>query len=260
MQTRPTISSTTTATTPRPRTDMETRRNSRGDVLEPREFDPRSYDERQIDPAVPRVVEVPDTIDGRIDVFLNRWQWRGPRDVVRQELVELIESAKMTPPRQKPGRSKQDYGTPPEFLAAVKARLGIAEFAIDLAANEANACASVFYTEDMNALVQAWNCWAGWCWLNPPFAQINPWVKKAYRESRKGARIAMLVPAGVGANWWKQWVHAKACVLLLNGRITFVGETMPYPKDCALLLYGPEVVAQYEIWTWPKQLRKSAAA
>ena len=47
----------------------------------------------------------------------------------------------------------------------------------------------------------------------------------------------MLVPAGVGSNWWKAWVHHKAYVFLLNGRITFVGQPTCYPKDCCLLYY-----------------------
>lgn len=74
---------------------METRRNGNGDLLGPKVYDPRSYDERQIDGVVPdRVVETPDTLEGRVEVFLNRWHWRGPRDVVRKELNELIEGAK----------------------------------------------------------------------------------------------------------------------------------------------------------------------
>jgi hypothetical protein len=59
------------------------------------------------------------------------------------------------------------------------------------------------------------------------------------------------VTAGVGSNWWRDHVHDKARVLLLNGRITFVGETHGYPKDCCLLLYGPSVEPGYEVWSWP---------
>ena len=37
-----------------------------------------------------RDIEIPDTLDRRIEVFLNRWQWRGSRDVVQRELYQLI--------------------------------------------------------------------------------------------------------------------------------------------------------------------------
>jgi phage N-6-adenine-methyltransferase len=163
------------------------------------------------------------------------------------------------PPIQKPGRSRQDYGTPEDFLSAVKGRLGIAEFSVDLAASESNAVADEFFDEKSDGLAQEWPKY-GVCFLNPPFARIEPWVKKAYRESRRGVRVAVLVPAGVGSNWWAKWVHGKACVLLLNGRITFVGETAPYPKDCVLLLYGPDIAPGYDVWQWAVKGEKREAA
>lgn len=165
-----------------------------------------------------------------------------------------------TMPGQKPGRSKQTYCTPPAFLSAVKRRFGIAEFAIDLAADADNAVAPLFYTEAENALVQPWRTKSReLAWLNPPFADLAQWVEKAWNESRTAARVAMLVPAGVGSNWWRDWVDHKAFVLLLNGRITFVGETMPYPKDCCLLIYGPDVAAGYEVWAWAAKKHEAAA-
>lgn len=162
-------------------------------------------------------------------------------------------------PKQKPGRSKQDYQTPSAFLAAVKHRLSIVTFDIDLAASGQNTAARRYYSEAQNALVQPWKVGLGWNWLNPPFANIGPWAERAWLQSQEGAQTAMLVPAGVGANWFRDFVHGKAQVLLLNGRITFVGETMPYPKDCCLLLYGPHVTPVYTVWTWPKQIAQVAA-
>lgn len=162
-------------------------------------------------------------------------------------------------PRQQPGRSKQDVRTPKVFLDAVKCRLGIDAFTVDLAASASNTVAKQFYSERSNALVQPWAL-GGWNWLNPPFAKIDPWVQKAYDESRLGACTAMLLPAGVGANWWRDWVHRKARVLLLNGRITFVGHATCYPKDCVLLLYAPDIVPAYESWTWPNETKRAAAA
>lgn len=158
-------------------------------------------------------------------------------------------------PRQQPGTSKQDVRTPKVFLAAVKHRLGIDRFIVDLAASKSNTVAKKFYSERSNALVQPW-VFDGWNWLNPPFCDLKPWVQKAYEESGLGAHTAMLVPAGVGSNWWRDWVHSKARVLLLNGRITFVGHKQPYPKDCALLLYEPNVVPAYECWTWMNESQR----
>lgn len=164
-----------------------------------------------------------------------------------------------TMPTQKPGRSKQDYGTPLEFIAAVEERLQDV-FVFDLAASRDNNIVYAYFTEKDDALAQDWHkasLWRGWLWLNPPYANIAPWVKKCWEESQKGAYIACLVPASVGANWWKDWVQHKAYVNYLNGRITFVGETTPYPKDCALLLYTPWGMSGGEVWTWNPSARKS---
>jgi phage N-6-adenine-methyltransferase len=155
-------------------------------------------------------------------------------------------------PAQKPGRSKQDYGTPPEFLEAVKSRLKIEEFAIDLAASKANAVSSLFLSEEDNSFSFDWHTLtgSGWAWLNPPFSNISLWAEKAALEAYKGAQIAMLVPASVGSNWWLDWVEPFAYTAFLNGRLTFVGCKDPYPKDCALLLYHPWGFTGFEVWNW----------
>ena len=153
-------------------------------------------------------------------------------------------------PLQKPGRSKQDYQTPPEFLAAVKQLLGINEFAVDLAASATNTAAAKFYDESISSLSQVWRTAVGqWAWLNPPYGDLKVWVRAAW-GARHDANIAMLVPAGVGSNWWRDYVHQKALVYLLNGRITFVGQPTCYPKDCCLLLYGRAILPRYEVWDW----------
>jgi phage N-6-adenine-methyltransferase len=160
----------------------------------------------------------------------------------------------VTEPQQKPGRSRQDYSTPPEFLEAVRKRLNIEDFDCDLAASFENAVTPRHYTRHEDALVQPWTIGRGWNWLNPPFSGIGPWVKKAWGQSTLfGVSTAVLIPAAVGSNWWREWVHQKAVVLFLNPRLTFVGCKDPYPKDCALLLYSPApyyAAKQYEVWTW----------
>lgn len=155
-------------------------------------------------------------------------------------------------PAQKPGKSRQDYGTPPDFLHAVRHRLGIDRFSIDLAATKANAVCPIYYSlEEGNDSLSPQCPWTGngWAWLNPPFAKIGPWVEKATMEARLGAHVAVLVPASF-AGWWFKWVEPYAYVNFLGNRITFVGETTAYPKDCALLLYTPWAMTGNEVWRW----------
>lgn len=155
----------------------------------------------------------------------------------------------MSMPEQKPGLSKQDYQTPVEFIKAVKRRLYIHDFCCDLAASASNRQAEKWWAEEDNSLLQSWDE-EGWNWLNPPYANIKEWVEKAHFESLNGAHIAMLIPASVGANWWAEYVEDSCYQLFLNGRITFVGCTTPYPKDCSLLLYTPFIRSGNAVWDW----------
>lgn len=154
-------------------------------------------------------------------------------------------------PKQKPGLSRQDYRTPKEFLTALKDYLGIRDFTIDLAADAENRVTERFYSLDDNSLLQTWVIPGGYAFCNPPFSAIGPWVRKAAEESRKGAKIAMLIPASVGSNWWRDHVHNQASVLFLNGRISFDG-IGPFPKDCCILLYPAldQQIPNYNIWSW----------
>ena len=153
-------------------------------------------------------------------------------------------------PLQKPGKSKQDYGTPLEFVRALEKRLGIVGFSIDLAATQDNSIAPQFYSEEFDALKEPWFRGTGWAFCNPPYGGIESWVKKAHHEAiNYGAQIAMLLPASVGSNWWAEWVHNTAHVLFVRPRLTFVGAEDPYPKDLVVLLYGP-IFGGYDVWRW----------
>lgn len=147
------------------------------------------------------------------------------------------------------GTSKQNYATPPEFIDAVVRRFG--PLAFDLAADADNTKAPRFFSEADNSLVQEWRRIDGLLWLNPPFANIAPWARKCRVESQAGARIAFLVPASVGSNWFSENVNGHARVLFLNGRLKFDGVN-GFPKDCMLAMYGWPV--GFEVWRWTERI------
>jgi phage N-6-adenine-methyltransferase len=136
----------------------------------------------------------------------------------------------------------------------LKLKLGIGGFQYDLAASAENTVADQFYTEQDDALIQDWagNMLDGaWAFCNPPYADIEPWVMKAcYETEGAGVNVAMLLPASTGSNWWRTYVHNRCYVLLLNGRLTFVGHKTPYPKDLVVLLYTPMRLTGYDVWNW----------
>jgi phage N-6-adenine-methyltransferase len=192
------------------------------------------------------------------------------RKRLKEEIhAEMAVEASRKMPKQKPGLSKQDYSTPPEFIDAVKKRFGITRFDFDLAAVKSNAIdnlglADLYLGPDhanatcRDALSFDWSRTPnGNLWLNPPYSHIEPWASKCsgsawFDRTMKNSvdrRIFFLVPAAVGSNWFARHVDGKALVLLLNGRLSFDGVS-PFPKDNLLAVYGAK--PSYEVWAWKK--------
>ncbi len=166
----------------------------------------------------------------------------------------------MPMPLQKPGRSKQNYGTPKDFIKAALWRLNIQEFVHDFAADEYNrVSACTWFDADFNALREDVD-WVDyvpegeWGWLNPPFNNIAPWAKRCAELKQAGGQVAFLVPASVDANWYRDHVHGQALVLALNGRLAFMPDkpTWMYPKGCVLCLYSPRISPGFDVWDWRK--------
>ena len=154
-------------------------------------------------------------------------------------------------PKQKPGKSRQDYQTPIEFVRAVRGLLGIVDFDIDLAADTRNRVCREFYSQRKSAFDHTWRVRNGWNWCNPPFTKIGPWVERGLEMTRdREAQTCFLLPASVSSNWFAEWAHQKALVLFVRPRLTFVGCDDPYPKDLMLLLYSPAVPPGYDTWRW----------
>lgn len=177
-------------------------------------------------------------------------------------------------PIQKHGKSKQDYGTPWAFIRAVEKRWG--KIQVDLAAHAGNAKCDLYITKEENSLEISWSERFGrgkikpvpgktaremfdtefsspLCWLNPEFADIGTWAAKCALETRSylSPRIIMLTPASIGTEWFRAFVHGKAQVLGIGPRLTFEGETHPYPKDLMLSLFGFGKPG-FDVWRWDR--------
>lgn len=152
------------------------------------------------------------------------------------------------------------YGTPDDFLSAVHKRWGRLE--IDLAAEHGQQVpgCSFYITPEMDSLKQDWTQLQGHLWLNPPYDNIKPWAEKCAQSCRQenarnsGRVINFLVPASVGSRWWYEHVWPYANTYALIGRLTFKGETTPYPKDCILARYHYDGGQRFEPWDWRKDV------
>ena len=169
-------------------------------------------------------------------------------------------------PEQKPGKSEQVVRTPRAFTAAVELTFGA--LSCDLAA-----CAdNVVHLSGLEHLETTYGDWFGpdnidpsrrdsltaeWpgegqAWLNPPFGMIGKFAKKCARECAGGSKdmhILMLVPASVGANWYRDHVQPFADVYSV-GRMKFVGHEDVYPKDLILAHYWKPGGYKFRHWKW----------
>lgn len=165
-----------------------------------------------------------------------------------------------TTPRDRT-KTKQDYRTPQDLRRAVERRFGM--ISIDLAASDGDEIVPLVkhFTPEEDSLKQNWleAIVATVAWLNPPFKDIARFSSKCVewrREARvreagiSPAVICMLVPASVDSIWWNQNVRGNAIAYALAPRITFAGETEPYPKPCALCVYDPRHEATNELHNW----------
>jgi phage N-6-adenine-methyltransferase len=150
----------------------------------------------------------------------------------------------MSMPKQQPHKSRQDYETPDDLLRAIEAKYGPLE--IDLAAREDNKKAPLCITPEQDSLKTPWPKGV-LCWLNPPFSNIGEWAKKCRDE---GASVIMLTPASVGSEWYAEYCHGNCRTVFIRPRLTFVGATDPYPKDCMLTLWNIDNRNAFELWRY----------
>lgn len=155
-------------------------------------------------------------------------------------------------PRQKPHRSEQVVQTDPRLIAAVVKRFG--PLVLDLAADEENAQADLYFDEEMDALKQDWRqAPEGNRWLNPPFGMIAKFAEKCKEEATPECPVFLHVPSSTGANWFCDYVWQWADVYFLKGRVTYVGHTSPYPKDTIVAKFSGYVGRYREIWDWKNE-------
>ena len=61
--------------------------------------------------------------------------------------------------------------------------------------------------------------WIGQVFVNPPYSNPLPWVKKAIEESKKGSIIALLLKHDSSTEWYRLLHEAGWHMMMINGRL-----------------------------------------
>jgi len=80
-------------------------------------------------------------------------------------------------------------------------------------------------------LRQDWGSHRVFC--NPPYGRgVGAWARKSFEASQQGALVVLLVHARTDTRWFHDWVHRKAAVTFLRGRLRFgIAESgAPFPS------------------------------
>ena len=145
-----------------------------------------------------------------------------------------------TPPDQ-----RDLWRTPPALFASLNAEFC---FQLDAAAAPHNALCKRFITAEQNTLETPWADYLsipGYVWLNPPYSDITPFVKKAAAESANQIGTVMLVPADTSVGWFKEAIQTASEVRFITaGRLAFINPVTGKPvsgnnKGSMLIIWHP---------------------
>lgn len=137
------------------------------------------------------------------------------------------------------------WRTPPALFAALDAEFC---FQLDAAAAQHNALCRNFITAEQNTLETPWSDYLnvpGYVWMNPPYSDITPFVKKAAAESANQIGTVMLVPADTSVGWFKEAIQTASEVRFITaGRLAFINPVTGKPvsgnnKGSMLIIWRP---------------------
>lgn len=81
--------------------------------------------------------------------------------------------------------------------------------------------------------------WKDKTYVNPPYSNPLPWVRKAIEEHRKGKRIVMLLKHDSSTKWYQMLHEEGANFLMIQGRLQHLhGDNAPFPSVLVLLTGG----------------------
>ena len=78
--------------------------------------------------------------------------------------------------------------------------------------------------------------WENKTFVNPPYSNPLPWVKKAIEENKKRKLIVMLLKVDTSTKWFSLLQNHGAKFLWVNGRLKYqCGKPAPFPS-CLVVL------------------------
>lgn len=117
------------------------------------------------------------------------------------------------------GSQTDEWATPPELLRALDE--AVSGFDLDPCSGAEQQCiADSRYTAEDDGLSEAW---FGTVWVNPPYSDMDRWMRKAVNESHREdvGTILVLAPARTSTQWFHNYASKATATGFIEGRLTF---------------------------------------
>jgi site-specific DNA-methyltransferase (adenine-specific) len=130
--------------------------------------------------------------------------------------------------------SKNDeWTTPDDLFNKLNAEFN---FTLDAAASNENYKVANYYTIQDDGLRRSWGGEIVFC--NPPYSNINEWVKKAYNESLKPkTTIVLLIPARTDTKFFHKYIYHRSEIRFIRGRVHFSNSKQPAPFPSMIVIF-----------------------
>jgi len=116
-------------------------------------------------------------------------------------------------------KHKRDHWATPDWLYHfLDSRF---QFDIDLAASKGNRKHENYLTHADNSLLMEWHRLGKTGFLNPPYSNTGPWIKKAVNEAALGFKTVMVIPTPNGESQYIDVFEYATEIIFINGRIAF---------------------------------------
>jgi hypothetical protein len=79
--------------------------------------------------------------------------------------------------------------------------------------------------------------WGKVNFVNPPYADISKWIKKAFEEWKEGKVIVMLIPSRTDTKWWHEYVMKASEIRFIKGRLRFGDSKNSAPFPSCLVIF-----------------------
>ena len=120
--------------------------------------------------------------------------------------------------------NKQELETPRELYDQACEMFKVKPV-VDVAATRENTKCEIYFAKQEDGLAQEW---IHDSFLNPPYNNVKPWVKKAYEQNIKhNISVLALLPVKTDTSWFHDYILGKSRIYFIRRRVRYCLNGIP---------------------------------